>query len=129
MRPVTWSVVGQSTAGGFLAGNTQPLAAFPQGLTTDSQFLGQFGLAHPVLILQNKVLEIVLQRQVAGRIRFSRRHLLVVAFDQGIGDVFVVGIAVQVQYRGRYDIAVGQDGRTFDGVFQFPDVTGLPVPL
>lgn len=48
----------------LLARNAQALAPFPQTLAADSQLLGEFGLAHLVLMLEHEVLEIIFERQV-----------------------------------------------------------------
>src|SRR5690554_2647743 len=75
------------------------------------------------------MLKVVFQRQVVGGIRLAGAGLLVVAFYQGFRNVLVTTLVIEVQYCGGDDVAVGENGGPFDGIFQLPHVTWPPAPF
>ena len=75
------------------------------------------------------MLKVVFQRQVVGGVRLTGAGLLVVAFYQGFRNVLVTTLVIEVQHCGGNDVAVGENGGPFDGIFQLPHVTWPAAPL
>ena len=55
-------------ATGLAPRNAQALTAFPQAFAADAELARQFGLGHVVLMLEHEMLEVVLQREILGRL-------------------------------------------------------------
>src|SRR5690554_687835 len=109
----------------LLAGDAETLAALPQRLAADAELLGQLRLAHPVLVLEDEVLEVVLQGEVVltalGRGRLGGSLL---------GGSGLTGGGSGGAGRGepqvvRMDqVALGEDHAPLQGVLQLAHVAG-----
>ena len=72
----------------FFAGNTQALATFPEGLTGDAQFFGQFGFSHRGFVFENEVDEVIIKRQIP---LISIRRIVRLVRVTGINEVVTHG--------------------------------------
>ena len=52
---------GSAAASRLFSRNSKALAAFPQALAADAEFLGQFRFGHAVLVFHDETGEIILQ--------------------------------------------------------------------